>query len=270
MVKVNKIISSLKEELDNNPLVLGLVLVGSQARKTIYTASPYSDMEIFIIVKDKDVEKIEEQFYDLVKKIDKTIFSYKNQWAGFSAVFDNLFRLELPIAKLSELNSVFSRPTAQVVKVLFDKTNGKLEETLANRPHSIDFQQLYKDKVLDFWYMAIIAVQYFKKGEIWNSRTALQVIQSSLIKLLELLEDPKILLLETNKNIEDFLSKDKVELIKRICPSYNREGIKRSLIDMLDIFPDVFRKISKKYKYEYDRKLEEEIKPKLVKLLNKE
>ena len=126
-----------------------------------------------------------------------------------------------------------------------------------------------EDKVIDFWYMAIIAVQYFKKGEVWNSRTALQVIQSSLIKLLELLEDPKILLLETNKNVENFLSKDKMELIKRICPPYNKEVIKHSLIDMLDIFPDVFQKISKKYNYEYDKNLEEEIKPKLLKLLKK-
>jgi hypothetical protein len=262
-----KMISALKKKLTKNPLVLGMVLVGSQARKQIYQATPYSDMEIYLIVKDEDIKKIEKQLPSLVKTLGKVIFSYNNQWAGFSTVFEDLFRLELPLTKLSEINSVFSRPTAQVVKVLIDRTEGKLTKVLAKRPQTIDFQSFFQKKVVDFWYMAIIAVQYYKKGEIWNSRTGLQILQSSLIKFLELLQDPQILLLETNKNVEEFLSDEQVSLLKEISPAYDKKEIKKSLKRALAIFPQVFEKVAQKYDYQYDRKLEKEIKPKLTTLL---
>lgn len=267
MINRSKIPAALKKKLEKNSLVLGFVLVGSQARKDIYVATPYSDMEIYIIVKDNNVEKIEKRLPSLVESLGKVIFSYNNRWAGFSTVFEDLFRLEIPIVRLSELNSVFSRPTAQVVKVLIDKTDGKLEKALASRPKSIDFQELFQSKVIDFWYMAIITVQYYKKKEIWNTRSALQVLQSSLIKFLELFQDPQILLLETNKNVEQFLSDEQIGLLKQISPSYNKAEIKQSLIKVIEIFPEVFEKVSKKYHYQYDRKLEKQIKPKLIAFL---
>jgi predicted nucleotidyltransferase len=267
MINRSKIPITLKGKLEKNPLVLGLVLVGSFARKDIYRATPYSDMEIYIIVKNGDVKKIEKQLPSLVKSLGKVIFSYPNQWAGFSTVFEDLFRLELPITRLSELGSVFSRPTAQTVKVLIDKTEGKLEKALANRPKSIDYQELFQKKVTDFWYMAIIAVQYYKKKEIWNCRSALQVLQSSLIKFLELLQDPKTLLLETNKNVEEFLSDEQIDLLKKISPAYNKAEIKKALKKAIETFPQVFEKVAEKRHYQYNKELEKKIKPKLIALL---
>lgn len=267
MINRKRILTALKKKSEKNPLILGLVFVGSQTRKEIYTATPYSDMEVYIIVKDEDVNKIKKQLPSLVKSLGKIIFSYDNQWAGFSTVFEDLFRLELPIAKLSELDSVFSRPTAQEVKVLIDKTGGKLEKALANRPKTIDFQDFFQKKVIDFWYMTIIGVQYYKKGEIWNSRTVLQILQSSLIKFLELFQDPKILLLETNKNVEQFLSDEQINLLKQISPAYDEKEIRESLKRALGIFPQVFEKVAQKYDYQYNRELEKQIRPKLTALL---
>ena len=261
------IISRLKKELEKNPLVVGLVLVGSQIRKTIYIANSYSDMEVYIIVKDGNEEKIEKQLPSLVNKLGKVIFSYKNQWAGFSTVFENLFRLELPIVKLSEINSVFSRPTTQPVKALIDKTNGRLDKALTSRPKTLNFQKLFQDKVVDFWYMAIVAIQYYKKDEVYNARKALHLIQSSLIKFFELLNDPKILLLETNKMIEQFLSPPQIKLLKEISPSYEKSQIKQALIGTINIFSDVTKEISKKHNYNYRREIEKKIKSKLLRHL---
>src|SRR3989344_6431117 len=152
----SKIVDTLTNKLSNDPLIKGFVLVGSQARKTVYKASKYSDMEAYIIINDEDVEKIEKQLPSLVKSLGKVIFSYKNQWSGFSTVFDDLFRLELPVVKLSEINSVFSRPRSQIVEVLIDRTNGKLQSALDKRPQKIDKEKLFQEKVVDFWYMLIL------------------------------------------------------------------------------------------------------------------
>jgi len=267
MAKPSEMVFQLKELLESNPLVAGLVLVGSQVKESVYPASQYSDMEVYVIVEDEGVEKLAKQLPKLVNKLGRVIFSYKNQWAGFSAVFEDLFRLELPVVKTSELSSVFSKPKAQVVKVLIDKTDGKLEKTLKNRPQTIDFQRLFQDKVADFWYMIVIAAQYYKKGEIYNSRSALQISQSSVIKLLELLNNSKILLLESNKRIEQFLEKKQIDLLKEISPAYDKKQIKTSLKRAIEIFPKICEKIAEKYRYQYRREIKEQVKPKLRNLL---
>lgn len=262
-----KIIASLQEELAKNPLVVGLALVGSWARENIYTASKYSDMEVYIIVKDEDVEAFSGHLPEIVNNLGEVVFSYKNPVTGFAAVFEDLFRLELPVIKKSDLSSVFSRPTAQVVKVLIDKTEGVLEKILSSRPATKDFQKFFQEKVIDFWYMAILTVQYFKKEEIWNCRSAFQMLQSALIKMFELLNSPKVLLLESNKRIEQFLSSEQIELLKSVSPAYSKDEIRQSLGLILDIFSDVAKQINQKYHYEYNQEIENYVKPKLKALL---
>lgn len=263
-----QLIEKLTKELSNSNLVKAFVLVGSQARETVYKASEYSDAEAYIVVNDEDVEEIEKQLPQVVRKLGKIIFSYKNQWAGFSTVFDTLLRLELPIAKLSELESIFSRPKPQEVKILFDKTNGKLEEALDNRPETIDFEKLFQDKVIDFWYMLILGVQYYKKGEIWNSRSVLQILQSSLIKLFELLNNPSILLLETNKRVEQFLTKEQIELLREVSPSFDEKSIHFALKRIPEIFSKVSTQIEDKYHFTYNKQIGKAVKTKLLEIID--
>lgn len=263
MSNPQKIIASLADILEKNPYVLGLVLVGSQVRESVYTASEHSDMEAYIVVKDENVKLFEKQLPGIVNQLGKVIFSYKNIWAGFSTVFDDLFRLELPIANMSELSSIFSRPTAQTVKIMIDRTNGELEKVLTNRSETIDFQKLFNERVLDFWYMAVVTVQYYKKGEFWNARSGLQVLLSSLIKLMELLQDRDILLLETNKRVEQFLSGEQINLLRKVAPAYDKKQIGNSLRKIVEIFSDISKKVARKYEYTYNEDVEKEIKQRL-------
>ncbi|OGM35180.1 hypothetical protein A3D00_02810 [Candidatus Woesebacteria bacterium RIFCSPHIGHO2_02_FULL_38_9] len=123
------------------------------------------------------------------------------------------------------MEGLFNRPKAQVVKVLIDRTNGKLEEILEKRPDNIDYSSEFKDKVINFWHWQIIAVQYFKKGETYNTRAVLNIHTSALIKLFELLNDPLVLLLENNKRIEQFLTKEQLTQLQEIAPAYNKQQI---------------------------------------------
>lgn len=266
-MQASDIIKKLTNELSDNPSIKALLLVGSQARNTIYRASQHSDIEAYIVVEDCDVEDIEKELFHTVKRIGRVIFSYKNQWAGFSTVFEDLSRLELPIAKLSQLEFVFSRPKAQEIEVLLDKTDGILMTILDKRTDSIDLEKIFQYQVTDFWYMAIVGVQYYKTGELWHSRSALQILQSSLIKLFELYNDPTILLLETNKRIEEFLTQEQVMLLKEVSPAYDREQIVVAYKRIFKIYSGMSQQIKDKYKYPYEEQMAEKISSKLLSLL---
>lgn len=266
MANVQKLIKGLTGEFTKNPSVVAFILVGSQVSGSAYEATENSDMEAYVITKDADALEIEKGLPDLVAKFGKVLFCFRHQ-IGFVAVFDDLFRLELPVVKQSEIKSLFSRPKAQVVQVLFDRTNGQIEQILSNRPETLDYSSLFADKIVNFWYWQIVAVQYFIKGEIYNTRAVLNIHASALIKLFELLNNPGILLLETNKRIEKFLSEDRLRLLREISPAYDSLKIKQALIKVMDVFPQVAEMVKTKYGYSYDESIEEKVKPLLLKFL---
>ena len=262
------IINKLKTELLEKPYIIGLVLVGSYAREKVYTADEYSDLEAYIIVEDRDVSRIEKELIEVADGLDDVIFHYKNRWTGFSVVFDNLFRLELPIVARSDIKTVFSRPTAQPVQILIDKTNGVLEGVLDSRPKDINYEMLFQDVVLDFWYMAIVSAQYFKKGEYWNARHVIDVVLApSLIKLFELLDNKDVLLLETNKRIEQFLSERRLNILSQVSSSYDADKIRETIKTCIHEFENACNEVEKQYGYKYQGEIIEKIKPQLDKLL---
>jgi hypothetical protein len=262
-----KLIAVLQNEFGNNPLVTAFVLVGSQARTDVYKATANSDMEAYVIAADENADKLESQLPQISKKTGTVLFSFKHA-IGFVAVYEDLFRLELPVIKESGLPGLFNRPKSQVVKVLIDKTDGNLEKILSSRPDTLDFAKEFSNKVTNFWFWQILAVQYFLKGEMYNTQGVLRIQSSSLVWFYELLNDPQILLLETNKRVEKFLTRDQLKNIQAISPPYDRVSIAVSLSKVIDIFPGVFSQITNKYGYEFDTSLEPKIKPKLLKLLS--
>lgn len=269
MTQPKIIIDELTKAFLGNPSVIAFVLVGSQAREDEYKAIKYSDMEAYIIVKDGDAEKVEKELQGLIAKFGNIIFSFKHA-IGFMAVYDDLFRLELPVIKESGLEGLFNRPKAQVVKILIDKTGRKLEKILASRPDAIDYAKEFDNIATNFWNWQIIAVQYFKKGEIYNTRAVLNIHASTLIKFFELLNDPNILLLETNKRVEQFLTKDQLKLLEEITPAYNQQQIEQALRRVMKIIPKTIKLVKEKCGYAYDETLEGKVKPKLLELLDQE
>lgn len=267
MLTPEEIIEKLTIELLKIPSVVAFTLIGSRARDSVYSATKDSDLEAYVVAKDDGVADVEQKLTNILNEYGKILFSFKHD-IGFMAIYENLFRIEIPVIKESEIKSLFTRPKAQTVKVLIDKTNGKLETVLSTRPETIDFAKAFEDKVINFWNWQIIGAQYFKKGEVYNTRAILNIHASALIKLFELLNDPNILLLETNKRIEQFLTDDQLEVLVEIAPSYNKSQIEKSLLRAMEIFPVVFKDIKEKYGYSYDESLEKKVKLKVAELLS--
>jgi len=266
MDKFEKIITSLKNELENNDKVLGLVLVGSTVRKNIYKATVHSDIEAYIVAKDQTTEEFEQELPKIVRSLGKVLFSYKNQWAGFSVVYEDLLRLELPIVEISNLKSVFDRPKAQPITILIDKTDGKLPQILDERPTNTDIEIIFEQTVKNFWYMAIVGAQYFKKGEFWNARHVMEVsLIPAIIKLIEIEKNPDVLSLESNKRIEEFIPEN-LQSIKKLSVKYDEEEIKKSLHESIYEFSDLTKELVVKNNYKpFDP--ENELKEKILKLL---
>lgn len=262
-----QIIEDLTKIFQVDPSVIAFTLVGSQAREDVYKATKYSDLESYLIVKDTEVDNVEKKLPTILSKFGNILFSFKHA-IGFMAIYEDLFRIEIPVIKESAMKTLFTRPKAQVVKVLIDNTNGELKKILDARPESIDFASAFDDKVINYWNWQIIGAQYFKKGEIYNTRAILGIHSSALIKLFELLNDPNILLLETNKRIEQFLTPEQLRQLEEINPSYDRAQIEKSLWKTMEIFPKIFKSIKEKYGYPYDEFLEGKVKPKIIELLN--
>ena len=96
MINPKELIVRLKEKFDNDSRVLAFILVGSQARETVYTANKYSDMEAYVITKDENIEKFEQNLPELVRKMGTVLFSFKHQ-VGFVTVYDDLFSDRYPV-----------------------------------------------------------------------------------------------------------------------------------------------------------------------------
>ena len=260
------LIEQLTAEFESNPDIAAFVLVGSQARETIYKATDYSDLEAYLIVKDGKVEAVERGLAEVVGKFGHVLFSFKHQ-IGFVGVYDDLFRVELPVVQKSEMASLFSRPKSQTVRILFDRTEGELEKVLVSRPEKIEYVSDFSNWITNFWYWQIIGVQYFKKGELYNTRAILHIHTSILIKLFELYNDPDILLLESNKRVEHFLTKEQLEKIRLVTPSYNERQIEDSLREVMTIYSEIAQAIKAKYGYSYNEKIEQEVQPRILEML---
>lgn len=266
MISPQELTRQLAQKLEKVPEVVAFVLVGSQARETVYKATEHSDMEAYIVTTDEGKEKVEELLPSLVTQFGSVLFAFHHV-IGFVAVYDNLFRLELPVVTQSSLPQVFSRPKAQVVNIIFDKTDN-LQAILAKRPDKIDCQKVFRDIADSFWYWQITGVQYFKKGEYYNARSILGIHASSFIKLCELLNDPEILLLESNKRIEQFLTTEQQNSLIQITPAYGKEEIALALQNAMEIIPPLIKKVKEKYGYEYDERNDDEVKTRVITLLN--
>ena len=266
MTNPQRLINQLVTEFEDNQSILGFVLVGSQARESIYKATEYSDLEAYLIVKDERVEEVEQSLLGTVHKLGNILFSFKHQ-IGFVAVYDDLFRIELPVVRLSEIAAAFTRPKAQTIRVLIDRTEGQLENVLNSRPEQVDYADQFASWITNFWYWQIIGVQYYKKGELYNTRAILHIHSSTLIKLFELYNDPDILLLESNKRVEQFLTKEQLEKISLVTPAYNEKQIEDSLREVMVIYSEIARSIKGKYGYSYNEKIEQDVKPRILDIL---
>lgn len=266
--RVDALLGDITKRLESTPDVRALVLAGSRVKDSAYASSVHSDAEAYIVVRDGTKEKTERMLQVLLADTGDVLLIYRNAWAGTSALYSDLFRLELPVITESDMKSVFSRPKAQAVEILLDRTDGKLQKILDSRPISVDFKKDYIRTTEDAWYMLVVACQYYAKGEYWNARHAMEaVLIPRLIRLMQTESHPEALNLEPHKRLEQYLTGKQLEILRTLSVGYDKAAIRRSLLEYLRLLPGISRKAAAATGSRYDGSLPRELSEKLRILL---
>lgn len=228
--KISKIIQQVVEELSNNDSIAALVLAGSRVNGNKFPPDKFSDIELYVVAFDEKYEEAEKTV-QLIQTIfgDQTVLAYKNQWAGWSVLFNDLLRLELPLVKASD-ETVFSRSEEQKIKILYSKPDFKLKKSQEVDGGKEDVNKRVPDDVIkDFWYMAVYAAQHIGRGEVWLARDAIRIsMQGKVKRLLQEIYHQETLALDRNRRIELTWSQQELEILKETSSSYNKNDIIRS------------------------------------------
>lgn len=228
--RISKIIQRVVDELSQSSSIAALVLVGSQVKGNKFPPDKFSDIEFYVVALDENYEEAEK----LVQSIqtifkDDVILAYKNQWSGWSVLFKNLLRLELPLVKASD-KTVFSRSEEQKIEVLYSKPNFKLKKGEAeNKTESVSPEKEFELPIKDFWYMTVYAAQHIGRGEIWLARDAIRIsMQGKVKRLLQEIYHKDTLALDRDRRIELTWSPKELDILKETSSAYDKNDVVRA------------------------------------------
>lgn len=228
--KASLVIKRVVENLSRIDGVAALVLVGSRVKGNSFPADQFSDIELYVVAFDEDFEKVEGKVQSVQKIFgNSVVVAYKNQWAGWSILFTDLLRLELPLVKASD-ETVFARPEEQRIEILYSKPGFILKRGLGEKTKEKGLsEETIIEAVKDFWYMAVYAAQHIGRGEVWLARDAIRVsMQGKVKRLLQEIYHKDTLPLERDRRIELTWSKEELEILKETSCAYDKSDVVRS------------------------------------------
>jgi len=225
--RAQDIINKVIDDLSSYDSVAALVLAGSQVEGNAFPADEYSDIEFYVVTFDDKFEETEDLVQNIQERLGEAyIFAYKNQWAGWSILLDDLLRLELPLVKASD-DQVFSRSEKQKIKILYQKDDFNLKQSKDKKQDKAepDYQWIIKD----FWYMTVYTAQHIGRGELWLARDAMRVsMQNKIKKILQVQNHKETLELDRDRRIELTWSDKELQILREISCSYDRDDIIRA------------------------------------------
>lgn len=225
--RAQQIIDKVVADLSSFNPVAALILVGSQVEGNVFPPDQFSDIELYVVAFDDKHKEAQDLVQSIQDRLNEPYtFAYKNQWAGWSILFEDLLRLELPLVKASD-DQVFARSEKQKIKVLYQKDNFKIKRSGAkkeNKPE-IDYEWLVKD----FWYMAVYVAQHIGRGELWLAREAMRVsMQKKIKKMIQGQNYKETVDLERDRRIELTWKVQELQILHDISCSYERSDIVRA------------------------------------------
>lgn len=225
--RAQQVINKVIDDLSTHNSIAALVLAGSQVEGNAFPPDQFSDIELYVVAFDDKHSEAERLIETIQDRLNEThVLAYKNQWAGWSILFEDLLRLELPLVKASD-DQVFSRSEKQKIKVLYQKDNFKIKQSGVKKEDrsEIDFEWLVKD----FWYMAVYVAQHIGRGELWLARDAMRVsMQKKIKKMIQVQNYKETIDLERDRRIELTWKVQELQILHDISCSYERSDIVRA------------------------------------------
>ena len=223
-VVIDKVVSHLSP----NEGVAALVLVGSNVEGSAFSPDQFSDIEMYVVADDEYFQQVEEAVKNLHQIFDNVVLEYKNQWAGWSILFNDLLRLEIPTVKASD-ESVFSRSDKQKTKVLYSKPGFELQRSEIKEDEPLSIEEQVTQAIKDFWYMAVYAAQHIARGELWLARDAVRIsMQGKVKRLLQEIYLPGTLELDRDRRIELTWNEESLRILRETSCTYEKQDIVRA------------------------------------------
>lgn len=234
------------KKLKKIPEIMGAYYTGSTATKT---RSKYSDIDIDIVVEDKNYKKI-------VKKLPK-LFSmcgdvrlvnhYKNLDETYAFIVEDYEKVEIDPIKKSKLKEKLGE--LRVIRIGFDKKGiikkkfvGKEEVKKIKLNHE-EFVHLLLDTRANFIYI----VRHFARGKRFSAVEEITTIRNDLFHLLARLkglEDWKL-----TRNVEKLLSRKELDFVKNsICKNYEKKELRKAIKANWEFMKHIEREYEKKAK----------------------
>lgn len=249
MNSADQIIQKVVDLLSQHSRVAALVLAGSRVPGNAFPADEFSDIELYVVAQDSQFEEVTRVVQRVQDQLDDVVLAYRNQWSGWSILFNSLMRLELPVVKASD-EGVFSRSETQKIKILYQQAGFSLLQIPAPQP------PLPPVSMEDFWYMAVYAAQHIARGELWLARDALRVgVQSNVRRLLLEIYRPEHLDLDRDRRIEMTWGAEEIKMLQETSCSYDRADIVRAFGANVDIMSSLVKNkpvLQKQFKQYYD------------------
>lgn len=224
----SKQLDEFTEKLKKIPEIIGICYTGSTA-----TASwdEYSDLDVDIVVKDKDYNQIVKRLPKILELWDKDVkfgTHYQDQDETYAYFGKDYFKVEIDPIKESQLD----KPNFNFknIKVVYDKT-GKLtkvhEESKALKRPEID-EQKFTNILIEIRSYLFYIVRHYARGYKFSGIEEMKTIKWELFNLLAMLEGVEKY--ELVRGFEKlFSNKEKKMWMNSWCNSNDKKELKRSL-----------------------------------------
>ena len=248
------ILERILEVLGSDNRVRALFIGGSFASEQ---ADKYSDLDLYILVDDKQYESFIEDRLQIAQRVAPVLFhgDVVLDFHLFIVIFENLVKADLGIASASKFSHVHTGP----FKVLLDR-------------HKLLFGVDFKEKVTTeylrkelegmirwFWYDVFAATNELCKDDLWTAHLVAERAREKLANLIRARCEPHHELRGYNKLGRQVTSQELAPIMKTFY-TFEKEEMINALNAMIQIYEKEARFLCRKYGISYPQRLQTKVK----------
>jgi aminoglycoside 6-adenylyltransferase len=264
-------------EKDQN--ILGLFIVGSRARE-FSPADEWSDLDLVVLVNDpniyiKDTEWVKNIGNSKIIFLEKTAIGDEKE---LRVIFDGGLDVDFAIVsveKLRERLNVLGIVAYRGIKILVDKIGISEEINFKNTKvtHKPPSYFEFSNSVKDFWYHSVWTTKKLLRGELWTAKICCDIhMKWNLLRMIEWYMLSKngwdYDVWHNGRFLEKWAEPKIIECLKRAYAYYDKDDIKRALLETMNLYRWISTETARNLGYEYP-KMEERYSTYLVKKLLK-
>ena len=261
MDKYIQIKRKILEYSESDDDIKAIVAIGSSTRSDV-KADEYSDLDLFIVTSDTEPwfsGEYPKRFGNVnISFIEDTLGGGKER----RCIYDEDKDVDMIVLTPEQFEVAIKEGVAQWVMnrgyaVLYDSMDftGLLDKHIT---HSVTSPSMSEDEfvnmVNDFYFHNIWAYKKLKRGEIWSAKTCVDsYLKRYLLRMIELYcsKVSGVDVWHDGRFIDRWADKEILADIKECFAHYDKDDIKKALINTHALFARITKKLAEVERYEY-------------------